>query len=49
MHTPKEVIFFTKGDSADISTWSNVPYFFTRTLEEKGVTVHRVNMTITAA
>lgn len=44
MHTPREVIFFTKGDSADISTWSNVPYFFTRTLEEKGVTVHRVNI-----
>lgn len=40
----KEVIVFANGDSNEISTWSNVPYFFTRTLEEKGIKVHRVNL-----
>lgn len=40
----KEVIFFSYGDSADASTWSNVPYLFTRTLEKKGITVRRVNL-----
>ena len=40
----EEVIFFTYGDSSDASTWSNVPYLFTRTLETKGVTVRRVNL-----
>ena len=40
----EEVIFFTYGDSSDASTWSNVPYLFTRTLEKKGITVRRVNL-----
>lgn len=39
----KEVIFFSYGDSNDVSTWSNVPYLFARTLEEKGIKVDRVN------
>lgn len=39
----KEVIFFSCGDSNDVSTWSNVPYLFARTLEEKGIKVDRVN------
>ncbi len=38
------IIVYTSGDSADISTWSNVPYLFTRTLEEKGYTLHRVDI-----
>ena len=40
----KEIIIFTCGDSNDISTWSNVPYLFTKTLEEKGYKLHRVDI-----
>ena len=40
----KEIILFTCGDSKDISTWSNVPYLFTKTLEEKGYKLHRVDI-----
>lgn len=39
-----EITVFTNGDSAAISTWSNVPYFFTETLMTKGVKVNRVNI-----
>lgn len=39
-----EIMVFTNGDSAAISTWSNVPYFFTETLIAKGVKVNRVNI-----
>lgn len=37
-------VVFTIGDSREPSTWSNVPYFFTRMLEEQGYAVHRVNI-----
>lgn len=40
----KEIIVFTTGDADDIATWSNVPYFFTRTLAEKGIKVHKINI-----
>ena len=40
----KEIIVFSCGDSRDISTWSNVPYLFTKTLEEKGIKVNRVDI-----
>lgn len=40
----KEIVVFSCGDSRDISTWSNVPYFFTETLIQKGYKVHRVNI-----
>lgn len=40
----KSILVFTCGDSKDISTWSNVPYLFTKTLEEKGFAVHRVDI-----
>lgn len=41
----KEItVFCEQGDSAKISTWSNVPYFLTTTLEEKGIKVNRVNL-----
>lgn len=40
----KEILFFSYGDSNDISTWSNVPYLFTRALERKGYIVRRVNL-----
>ena len=39
----KEILVFTQGDSSLVKTWSNVPYFFTSTLEKKGYIVHRVN------
>ncbi len=39
-----EVTVFTDGDSSKLSTWSNVPYFFTETLIEKGVKVNRVDI-----
>ena len=37
-------VVFTIGDARKPSTWSNVPYFFTRTLEEQGFPVQRVNI-----
>ncbi len=40
----KELTVFTLGDSAKISTWSNVPYFFTETFIAKGVKVNRVDI-----
>jgi glycosyltransferase involved in cell wall biosynthesis len=44
MKNVKEVIVFSVGDSTKISTWSNVPYFFTTTLEKQGIKVNRVNL-----
>lgn len=40
----REIIVATMGDSNSVDTWSNVPYFFTTTLEKKGYIVHRVNI-----
>ncbi len=40
----KEFVVFSLGDSRKASTWSNVPFFFTRTLEKRGCSVHRVNI-----
>lgn len=40
----KEVTVFTSGDSNKLSTWSNVPYFFTETLLAKGIKVNRVDI-----
>ena len=37
------VIAYSGGDSNKTSTWSNFPYFFLKTLEEKGHKVIRVN------
>ncbi len=39
-----EITLFTCGDSRDISTWSNVPYLFAKTLESKGYTLHRIDI-----
>lgn len=39
----KNVIFFCNGDSSKISTWSNVPYLFTKTLQNRGISIKRVN------
>lgn len=40
----KEIIFFSFGDSNKASTWSNVPYLFTKTLEDKGILIRRINL-----
>src|SRR5882757_1545540 len=44
MRAIREVTVFSHGDSRLLSTWSNVPYFFTRTIESKGIRVNRVNI-----
>ncbi|GAB6393560.1 MAG: Glycosyl transferases group 1 [Treponematales bacterium] len=49
MRKTKEITVFTAGDSADIKTWSNVPYFFTETLIARGIKVNRVDITINPA
>lgn len=40
----KEITVFTTGDSNQIKTWSNIPFFFTASLASKGVKVNRVNL-----
>jgi glycosyltransferase involved in cell wall biosynthesis len=44
MNQIREITVFTTGDSGKISTWSNVPYFFTETLLSKGIKINRVNL-----
>ena len=39
----KEVIFFSAANSKDPSNWSNVPFLYSRTLEKKGILVHRIS------
>ncbi|RZK42353.1 MAG: glycosyltransferase family 1 protein [Hymenobacter sp.] len=43
----KEVSVFTDGDSSQISTWSNVPFFLTETLLSKGIKVNRIDISPT--
>lgn len=40
----REFIVFAIGDPAKASTWSNVPFFLSKTLEEKGHLVHRADL-----
>lgn len=40
----QEITVFAYGDSTKISTWSNVPFLLTTTLEKKGIVVNRVNI-----
>lgn len=44
MNEIKEVTVYTNGDSSKISTWSNMPFFFTKTLISRGIKVNRVNL-----
>jgi len=44
MREIREVTVFSHGDSGQLSTWSNVPYFFTETLLSMGIKVHRVDI-----
>jgi glycosyltransferase involved in cell wall biosynthesis len=47
MNTLKEVVVFSEqGDPRDFKTWSNVPYFFVKTLEDRGIIVHTVNLSV---
>lgn len=41
-----EITVFTNGDSRDVNTWSNVPYFFCKALEHGGVKVNRINIEV---
>jgi len=40
----REITVFTNGDSSLLSTWSNVPYFFTETFIKKGIIVNRIDI-----
>lgn len=40
----KEITVYTIGDSKEVKTWSNVPYFFTKALEAKGIKINRVSL-----
>lgn len=44
MRDLKELTVFAEGDATKISTWSNVPFLFTATLEKKGIKVNRVDI-----
>lgn len=39
-----EVNLFTIGDASSISTWSNLPYFFSKSLSNNGVKVNKINL-----
>ncbi len=45
----KEICFFTNGDANDANVWSNVPYCFSHALENKGITVHRIDYSMNSA
>ena len=40
----KEIIIYTCGNSNDMTTWSNVPFLFAKSLEGKGYILHRVDI-----
>lgn len=40
----KEITVYTYGDANSLETWSNVPYYFTHTLEKRGIKVNKVNV-----
>lgn len=45
MESVKEItVFCEQGDSAKLSTWSNVPYFLTKALLDCGIKVNRVDL-----
>jgi glycosyltransferase involved in cell wall biosynthesis len=39
-----EINLFTFGDSGDISTWSNLPYFFSKALLNRGARLNRIDL-----
>lgn len=44
MNKVREIIFFSNGSADDASTWSNIPFLFSRELERQGIFVHKVNL-----
>ena len=40
----REINLFAAGDSSDIATWSNVPYFFAKSMQAREVRVNRINI-----
>ena len=40
----KIINLFSVGDADNISSWSNIPFFFKNNLEKKGITVNKVNI-----
>ena len=40
----KVIVVFTRGDSRKLSTWSNVPYFLTKTLKQQGFEVIHIDV-----
>lgn len=42
----QEITVFTIGDANEIKTWSNVPYFFTKSLEKKGIKINTINIEV---
>lgn len=40
----KEITVFSIGDSRELKSWSNVPYFFTKSLEDKHIKINRVDI-----
>jgi len=44
MRIINEVNIFSYGDSSKLSSWSNVPYFFTETMIKMGIKVNRIDI-----
>lgn len=40
----KQIIFITYGDSQNASSWSNIPYLFSKALEDKGFQLIRLDI-----
>lgn len=40
----KKIIFVSYGDSNDASSWSNIPFLFSKNLEQKGFNIIRLNI-----
>lgn len=42
----KEIIVYSPGNPDDLATWSNVPYFFCKTLENQNIKVDKVDISV---
>ena len=40
----KEILLFTIGDAKIASTWSNIPFLLSKSLEEKGILIEHINI-----
>jgi glycosyltransferase involved in cell wall biosynthesis len=48
MYPIKEVTIFAGGNIFDINTWSGVPFFFCKALQEKGININNVDIAISS-